>query len=900
VYSIVDVKKTVARQPFPLDIRLNPDPDGNCQFTSLSDQLTEQMGITIDHHILRQLVTQYLTKHNKTISFMDYVTQPWSEYMKKMKQPCTYGDHITLTAVAHMFHVQIVVLHSSSSGTFIPCETGKTSYDPAITSLFLGYYDEGNGEHYLSLNPPPLGTDVAAYFSQTQSVQANDSRYMYDSNSPIPEKDSSCSQHVEETSIDDTVEKAGGKKDLPECWSSDQAKYFKNENQWLLIQNGMLGCSVCQSAKNIALLSSQGVRLSPEWMACKISPFGSTKCQQQNALRKKISEHKTSHAHNKAASILSSAEANAITNAIATQQSEHYDATCRIFRTVYNQAKLLRPFTDLQSNIDLQKLNGLNMGRILHSNVSCSNISVHIANEMRKQIVGNIISQNCPVSVLVDESTTLSQKTTLIIYIRTVFPDEIRRPVTLFIDIVELQSTTADIIASTLLKTLETHGMTHEFLTDNLVGFASDGASVMLGRKKGVAKVLLDKFPQIVVWHCAAHRLELSLHDTLTEVAGINSFKCFLDKLYSLYHASPKNRFELRECANELNIQLLSIGRLLDTRWVASSFRTLKAVWQSYSALSAHFLAASTDTDRSTKERASYKGLLLRLTTNEFVLDMAAMLDALQELSELSLELQKRNSTIVDSDRAIRRQIKVFEAMIDNCGRYLSEAQGAITQGFFRGVQLHPAAANIPKLNHKQLFRSLADNMTNRLLVCLSSNPSSEQNSTDNSFLQYTELTECIKVLYHDNWPRDFDIQFGEKEINILCSRFGISVRPAVRAFRVFLESNGAVIEDGLKRVVSAVEAIAISTAECERGFSCMNLTLTSTRNSLNVTTLSCLMFLKLVGPPLNEFNPLSYVRSWLAKGHHAATDTKSAVHKSNEPEADASDMHLLWRCMQH
>ena len=76
----------------------------------------------------------------------------------------------------------------------------------------------------------------------------------------------------------------------------------------------------------------------------------------------------------------------------------------------------------------------------------------------------------------------------------------------------------------------------------------------MLGRKAGVAKILRDKFPRIIVWHCIAHRLELSVHDSVTEVAGINSFKCFIDLLYTTYHASPKDRNELQRCATALEV----------------------------------------------------------------------------------------------------------------------------------------------------------------------------------------------------------------------------------------------------------------------------------------------------------------------------------------------------------
>lgn len=62
------------------------------------------------------------------------------------------------------------------------------------------------------------------------------------------------------------------------------------------------------------------------------------------------------------------------------------------------------------------------------------------------------------------------------------------------------------------------------------VGFATDGASVMLGRKADVGKLMTDQYPNVLVWHCLAHRLELSVHDTMKEVSGTNNFKICIDK----------------------------------------------------------------------------------------------------------------------------------------------------------------------------------------------------------------------------------------------------------------------------------------------------------------------------------------------------------------------------------
>jgi hypothetical protein len=114
-------------------------------------------------------------------------------------------------------------------------------------------------------------------------------------------------------------------------------------------------------------------------------------------------------------------------------------------------------------------------------------------------------------------------------------------PVNLFIDLIELDDvTTVTGIFSSLICHLKYIGMTEEYLNDYLVSVACDGAAVMFGSRGGVKKLLKEKLPSIIVWHCANHRQDLAVHDAVKTVSGINRFKSFIDKLYVLYHASPK------------------------------------------------------------------------------------------------------------------------------------------------------------------------------------------------------------------------------------------------------------------------------------------------------------------------------------------------------------------------
>jgi hypothetical protein len=340
--------------------------------------------------------------------------------------------------------------------------------------------------------------------------------------------------------------------DLPVCWNKTQANNFQSANDWLIIKNKSLGCRVCKEIKTLGAYADKNLRLSTVWQDCLVQPNCTTKESQQSSLRKKIFEHKKSEAHNKALEISTQLKKKEIDCQVENMHEKHFSTTEKVFRTVYKIVKNQRPFVDLPHEVDLQVLNGISLGKILHSDKTCAAIASHIATEMKKNICKDIISTKKKISVLIDESTTLSKRTVLIVVLRVFFEDIPGDPYTFNLDLIELSDASAESITKELLRCLNEHGFDEFFLKHCFIAFASDGASVMLGKNSGVATRLKTMFPNLVVWHCSNHRLELAVNDVVDEVYGINHFKIFMDKLYTLYHQSPKNQNELREAANSL------------------------------------------------------------------------------------------------------------------------------------------------------------------------------------------------------------------------------------------------------------------------------------------------------------------------------------------------------------
>ena len=56
-----------------------------------------------------------------------------------------------------------------------------------------------------------------------------------------------------------------------------------------------------------------------------------------------------------------------------------------------------------------------------------------------------------------------------------------------------------------------------------LVGLGVDGCSTMLGEKRGLAKRLKETSPNMVSFHCPAHRFQLALQDISKDVITFKS-----------------------------------------------------------------------------------------------------------------------------------------------------------------------------------------------------------------------------------------------------------------------------------------------------------------------------------------------------------------------------------------
>ena len=95
------------------------------------------------------------------------------------------------------------------------------------------------------------------------------------------------------------------------------------------------------------------------------------------------------------------------------------------------------------------------------------------------------------------------------------------------------------------------------------------------------------------------------------------------------------------------------------------------------------------DPTRDKNDKSTYDGMKRKITSTEFLLDLGLMCDTIQELSELSLDLQDRNMDLYKANKKIKMLVQVFEKRRQNCGPYYKCAVAAVRDLRFRGVLLH-------------------------------------------------------------------------------------------------------------------------------------------------------------------------------------------------------------------
>lgn len=421
--------------------------------------------------------------------------------------------------------------------------------------------------------------------------------------------------------------------------------------------------------------------------------------------------------------------------------------------------------------------------------------------------------------------------------------------------------------------------MEESFIKTRLLGFCTDGASNLRGHVKGALQIIANSLNRsdLFTFHCMNHKLELAVHDAVATTTKVSHLRMFMDSLYAYYSRSPDHCRMIESISETLNTEIRKIGKIFDVRWLSSSYRSIDAVYASYPALVGQLTAQSAHPQTTGKDKAKVNGMLKRISSFSFVSEVALLRDVLDKLHGLSLYLQNRSASILDSKDRFDTTLSCLSALKTVDGITLTTVKKQLSEsGKFEGIVLTRTDndENAFTQMRLQFVQALIDNLTERF--------------PENGML---EAGACLSPT---SWPEDEHKRalFGDEHVLNLAKLCHIDSRSALDEFRLF-KNNNKCLGNVLKSLIQRVQLLPVSSAECERGFSCMNMNDTAVRNRLSIQSLSALIFIKTNGPCPSAFNPVPYVEHWLKENHHSASDAPTG--KPSNDESVSSTISVLF-----
>ena len=94
-----------------------------------------------------------------------FAGMPWCQYLEEMVKDGTYGDEITLRAMANLFNIEILVVSTLVNEGLVRITPDNS--DP-FGQIILGHFAEGQGFHYVSTD------EELRIRSETESIQSDE------------------------------------------------------------------------------------------------------------------------------------------------------------------------------------------------------------------------------------------------------------------------------------------------------------------------------------------------------------------------------------------------------------------------------------------------------------------------------------------------------------------------------------------------------------------------------------------------------------------------------------------------------------------------------------------------------------------------------------------------------
>ncbi|XP_044537375.1 sperm flagellar protein 2 [Gracilinanus agilis] len=579
-----------------------------------------------------------------------------------------------------------------------------------------------------------------------------------------------------------------------------------------------------------------------------------------------LQAHDNSEAHTKAV-LAEATGVSSLTDAAKEQMLKNRNKVIlgrieNLFRTCHAIAKTGRPLKDFVWMCKLDDMKGVDVGPIFRTDKSARTFIYFIAEVERISLREKL--EKCKFfSLISDGGSDNFIEDTKVVYIQFAYEGKVCCQV---VGVQTVDKIEPVAIKSAIEKTLEMNlqlNLSSKDWSKKLVGFGSDGASVMVAENNGVARLLKEIQPCVQTVHCFAHRLELAYQEALQSIQLYRTMNDLLQNIYYFYRDSPSNTNALIAAFEDLKIRPVIPSRVGNNRWLPRLQMALQIFLKGYSPIVKQL--KTMQEGRSSTDHQKAQKLLQFLLQAEVVRFAHFLLDVINVLSILSRVNQDRNSSIGDVFATLQSTLGTLNMYKKRPGPKERLAESAT---HFHGNQL-TGNGNISEVRNTVLT-----NLSKHLHDCFS----------DASH----DVVRATTIGSFKLWPRKIDQEFGEKEVSILTKHYEPVLEGAnVKIDEVDTEWSMMKLEiydrfqnirkltwdivnsiysykyPNILTLVDLVLTLPASSAEAERGFSQMKLTKSQMYFKMGPENMTDILIIQLNSPDINKFDPKKAIHLW-------------------------------------
>ena len=452
-------------------------------------------------------------------------------------------------------------------------------------------------------------------------------------------------------------------------------------------------------------------------------------------------------------------------------------------------------------------------------------------------------------SILADETKDCSKKEQLSIVLRYVDLESATIHER-FLTYVEAKRMDAEALATYILDTIQQHGLD----PSKIISQGYDGASVMSGHCTGVQQRVKQVTPQALYVHCYAHCLNLVLVDTTKTVPQASEFFALMETLYVFISTSKAHTVYIQQ-QNALHPDkpIHQLQKLSDTRWTCR-FAAVEAVCTTFDAILATLQCLVEGDDKLKAVEA--KGILLQIKCFKFLITLIMFWRVLFLTKQLSDQLQSPHTDMA-------KAADLVTATMETLQQFRSDEEWIKLYKYVMDVASLHNIEVAPQRSQRQ--RTMPKRFED--VIVLESTGSRETATTNDNY----KISLYFPVL--DAMISELRSRFEDKNVQIMraiqcCNPNSThfldvdSLAPLIESYNLSKDSlsaecliakrtlngkNISSISDVLKeifplhvafpaltKVLQIALTIVVTTAECERSFSCLKRTKCYLRSSMS------------------------------------------------------------------